>query len=146
MNKWRKLEKKINSLITEKKFMAIEWKIQVNGKTVSKGISHSKTAQLQLQVSDFPIYRIYSMTKPIISLAVAMAFEQKKLQFKEPLIKYLPEFKNARVKLNSGLFEPLRRSITILDLLTHNAGLSYGFNRSCQIGRMYKNDKLIRKN
>ena len=83
------------------------------------------------------------MTKPIISLAVAIAFEQEKLQFKESLIKYLPEFKNAKVKLNPGSFEPLKRSITIFDLLTHNAGLSYGFNRSCLIGRMYKNDKLI---
>lgn len=72
------------------------------------------------------IFRIYSMTKPITSVALMMLYEQGLFHLTDPVTKFLPEFEKVRVWSNGGkLVEPVR-PITIQDLLRHTAGLSYG--------------------
>ena len=88
------------------------------------------------------IFRIASMSKPITSVAVMMLYEDGKLQLTDPVSKYIPSFKNQRV-LRSGASDtsasdPVRRDITIRDLLTHRAGLSYGFLDVSPVGNMYR--------
>jgi CubicO group peptidase (beta-lactamase class C family) len=77
------------------------------------------------------IMRLYSMTKPVTSVALLTLYEQGKFQLNDPLEKYLPEFAN--VKVLSGvdaqgvmLLEPPKRKITILDVFRHTAGFGYG--------------------
>jgi len=77
------------------------------------------------------LFRIYSMTKPITSAAVLMLLEEGQLRLNDPIARYIPAFNNVKVLDNSPesggrLVEPLR-PINIRDLLTHTAGLSYGF-------------------
>lgn len=72
------------------------------------------------------IFRIYSMTKPITSLALMMLFEQGLLQLTDPVMKFLPEFEGVQVRENDGKLVDPKRPITVLDLLRHTAGLSYG--------------------
>jgi CubicO group peptidase (beta-lactamase class C family) len=76
------------------------------------------------------IFRIYSMTKPIVSVAIMMLFEEGKLLLAEPLEKYIPEFAKPRVAVetDAGLeYVQASRSIMIHDLLRHTSGLSYDF-------------------
>ena len=138
-----KFEEKIRSLINEEQFLSIEWKIQSIDKILSEGLINSKQSRVQLKKTDNPIYRIYSMTKPLISLLTLIAVEQDKLELKDPVKKYLPYFKNVEVETCSLKREKLNRPITILDLLTHTSGLSYGFNGDCHIGNQYKKNQLI---
>lgn len=140
-----KFENKIKSLINKKKFISVELQLLTNNEIINHSIFHADHSRKKLSISDRPIYRIYSMTKPIVSLASLIALEQKKLCLNDPVKKYLPYFDNIFVQLPSGKMEPLNRPISILDLLTHNSGLSYGFNFDCHIGRLYKKDKLIHK-
>ena len=88
------------------------------------------------------IFRIASMSKPITSVAVMMLYEEGKLQLTDPVSKYIPAFKNQRVvsTAESGTvtFVPVRRDITIRDLLTHRSGLSYGFLDSGPVGAAYR--------
>jgi CubicO group peptidase (beta-lactamase class C family) len=72
------------------------------------------------------IFRIYSMTKPITSVALMMLFEQGLVRLADPVSKYIPKFKKVKVWVNEGEFADLTREITVHDLLTHTAGLSYG--------------------
>jgi CubicO group peptidase (beta-lactamase class C family) len=76
------------------------------------------------------IFRIFSMTKPITCVALMMLFEEGKLQLSDPVHKYLPGFEDMRVFVgaseNGVETAALERPITIHDLLTHTAGLSYG--------------------
>lgn len=72
------------------------------------------------------IFRIYSMTKPITSLALMLLFEQGLLQLTDPVMKFLPEFEGVQVRENDGKLVDPKRPITVLDLLRHTAGLSYG--------------------
>lgn len=72
------------------------------------------------------IFRIYSMTKPITSVALMMLYEHGLFHLNDPVTRFLPEFKKVKVWMDGGeLVDPIRE-ITIHDLLTHTAGLSYG--------------------
>jgi CubicO group peptidase (beta-lactamase class C family) len=79
------------------------------------------------------IFRIYSFTKPIVSVAVMMLWEEGRFDIDDPIAKYLPEFKNLKVAVVrkdaqdkiSGDLEPAKRQPTIQQLLTHTGGLSY---------------------
>lgn len=76
------------------------------------------------------IWRIYSMTKPVTSLALLMLYEEGAFQLDQPIADFLPAFSAPRVWKGQGhsldATEPARRPITIHDLLTHQAGIVYG--------------------
>ena len=83
------------------------------------------------------LFRIYSMTKPITSVAAMLLFEQGKFQLDDPIAKYLPEFKNVKVLVNDSL-EAADHAPTIRELMTHTAGLSYGIFSNTEIDRRYR--------
>jgi CubicO group peptidase (beta-lactamase class C family) len=76
------------------------------------------------------IFRIYSMSKPITSVAVMMLYEEGRFLLHDPVSRFIPGFKHTKVfagETESGFeLTDLEREITILDLLTHTSGLSYG--------------------
>ena len=80
------------------------------------------------------LFRIASQTKAITSTAILMLMEEGRLQLTEPVSKYLPTFAKTTVAVRgaNGAVEivPAKRAITIKDLLTHTAGISYGTNAS----------------
>ncbi len=87
------------------------------------------------------LFRIYSMTKPIVSLAALMLAEEGKLMLVDPVCKYLPEFAKQQVAIEQGgqlTLEPARRETTVHDLLRHTAGLTYGFLGNSIVQQMYE--------
>jgi len=86
------------------------------------------------------MFRICSMTKPVTSLAVMMLYEEGHFLLDDPVSKYLPEFKNAKVLVKPASGEPYTipatREITIRDLLRHTSGITYHWNSD--LGPMYK--------
>ncbi len=89
------------------------------------------------------IYRIYSMTKPITSVAALMLYEEGCFQLDDPVAKYIPAFAETRV-FDSGDAEsfatvPLARPITVHDLMVHTSGLTYGFQHEHAVDALYRN-------
>ncbi len=84
------------------------------------------------------IFRIYSMTKPITSLALMMLFEQAELQLADPVEKYLPEFKDVRVWEPGGNLVAPKTPMTVHHLLTHTSGLTYGVYGDSEVDRLYR--------
>jgi CubicO group peptidase (beta-lactamase class C family) len=81
------------------------------------------------------IVRLYSMTKPITSVALLTLYEQGKFQLTDPLDKYIPAFANLKVMAGTGpdgsmLLEAPKRKPTIQDVFRHTAGFSYGFGNT----------------
>jgi len=72
------------------------------------------------------IFRIYSMTKPITTVALMMLYEQGLFQLRDPVSRFLPDFQTTNVWAGEGQLVDPAREITIYDLLTHTAGFSYG--------------------
>jgi CubicO group peptidase (beta-lactamase class C family) len=92
------------------------------------------------------IFRIYSLTKPMASLAFMMLVEEGRLFISEPVAKYLPEFANPKVGVEKDgklqLVAP-ERAITIHDLLRHTSGLTYAFTGDSAVQRVYKQAPLF---
>jgi len=77
------------------------------------------------------IFRLASQSKAITSVAVMMLVEEGRLTLTDPVSKWLPSFKDAKVATTSDtgrVLTPVKRAITIRDLLTHTAGISYGYD------------------
>ena len=72
------------------------------------------------------IFRIYSMTKPITSVALMILYEESLFNLTDEVSQYIPTFKDVKVLGENGELEPPIRPMTIQDLLRHTAGLSYG--------------------
>jgi CubicO group peptidase (beta-lactamase class C family) len=88
------------------------------------------------------IFRIYSMSKPITSVAVMMLYEEAHFQLNTPVSEFIPGFKNVKVfvrETESGLeLADLEREMTIHHLLTHTSGLSYGFHEDVPVDALYR--------
>ena len=89
------------------------------------------------------IFRIYSMTKPITSVAAMMLYEEGKLKLDEPVSGYIPEFKGLKVYVESGKHEAQVREMTVRDLLRHTSGLTYGFFGNTPVDKMYREKKVF---
>ena len=92
------------------------------------------------------IFRIYSMTKPITSVAVMMLYEAGHFHLDDPVSEFLPELGDLKVFAGTGQTGPRfvgqERPITIRHLLTHTSGLSYGFHQDSPVDDMYRNANL----
>jgi CubicO group peptidase (beta-lactamase class C family) len=88
------------------------------------------------------IFRIYSMSKPITSVAVMMLYEEGHFLLTDPVSKFIPEFKNLKVfvkETESGLeLADVEHEMTIWNLLTHTSGLTYGFFGESPVDLMYR--------
>jgi CubicO group peptidase (beta-lactamase class C family) len=89
------------------------------------------------------IFRIYSMTKPITSVAALMLVDDGKLALDDPVSQYLPEFNGLRVHTGNGdETVPAAREMTVRDLLRHTSGLTYGFLDDTAVDRLYRANKI----
>ena len=96
---------------------------------------------------DDAIFRIYSMTKPIVSVALMMLVEDGRLFITDPVAKYIPEFADPKVGVEKdGKLELVaaKRPITVQDLLRHTSGLTYEFTGESAVQRLYGEARLFR--
>ena len=110
----------------------------------SKGVGVLETTGTQGPKQSTPmdeqtIFRIYSMTKPIVSVATMTLVEDGLLAISDPVSKYIPEFANMTViDETTGAITPAANEMTVQDLLTHESGLIYGiFDPQSELGKRY---------
>jgi CubicO group peptidase (beta-lactamase class C family) len=88
------------------------------------------------------VFRIYSMTKPVTSVAAMMLYEEGAFSLKDPIATWLPEFADLRVYTGGGAdqmeTEAATEPIRVWHLLTHTAGLTYGFHRAHPVDAAYR--------
>ncbi len=94
------------------------------------------------------IFRIYSMTKPITSVAAMILFEEGKLRLDHDVSRYIPEFADVQV-WDGGTRESYKtrkpdRPMKVLDLFTHTSGLTYGFMMAHEVDALYRKEKIGR--
>jgi CubicO group peptidase (beta-lactamase class C family) len=93
------------------------------------------------------LFRIYSMTKPVTSVAFMMLVEEGLAALDDPVTKYIPEWKDLGV-YNGGYLEtfqskPVDRPMLVIDLLRHTSGLTYGFQQQGNVDAAYRKLKLV---
>jgi CubicO group peptidase (beta-lactamase class C family) len=91
------------------------------------------------------IFRIFSMTKPIVSVGIMMLLEDGYLQLNDPVAKYIPEFSSQKVGVeNNGKLDlvPPVRPMTVHDLLRHTSGITYDHTGNSLVQQLYKETRL----
>jgi CubicO group peptidase (beta-lactamase class C family) len=115
------------------------------GKVVHSAVQGFADLERQVPVRNDTIFRIYSMTKPLTSVAFMMLLEEGRVALDEPVHKYIPEWKNLGVFLaGTGPFltRPPTRPMQIVDLLRHTSGLTYGFQQRSNVDAAYRDKKI----
>jgi CubicO group peptidase (beta-lactamase class C family) len=130
-----RIEPWMQKLVSSGKLAGVEVIVNRRGRTVFH-LARNTPAQPDT------IYRIYSMTKAMTSVAIMMLYEDGHFQLDDPISKWLPAFANQRVFTGGGygatITEPAVRDITFRDLLTHTSGLTYGFMMATPIDAAYR--------
>ena len=102
----------------------------------------SRDLEAGLPVTDDTVWRIYSMTKPVTSVAAMMLYEEGRLALTDPVSAFIPAFADVRVYSGGSDLRqatvPAVEPVRIWHLLTHTAGLTYGFQRVHPVDAMYR--------
>ena len=105
------------------------------------GTGH-RDVEAGLPVEQDTIWRIYSMTKPVTSVAAMMLWEEGAFELKDPVSRFIPSFAEARVWTGGSSLKPatgpLTEPLLIWHLLTHTSGLTYGFHYSHPVDAIYR--------
>ena len=109
-----------------------------NGQIVHFEATGYLDAQKKIPIQKDSIFRLASMTKPIVTVAAMMLVEQGKLKLNDPITTWLPELKDLKVETAAGDV-PLNRPIWVQDLMRHTAGFVYaGSTKSPRIKKLYE--------
>jgi CubicO group peptidase (beta-lactamase class C family) len=102
----------------------------------------SRDVEAGLPVTDDTVWRIYSMTKPVTSVAAMMLYEEGALALTDPVSAFIPAFADVRVYAGGSdlrqVTVPAIEPVRVWHLLTHTAGLTYGFHRAHPVDAMYR--------
>ena len=135
-----------NSYLEREKFAGISILVAREGKIAQLTHQGKMGFERDEALDDDAIFRIYSMTKPITSVAIMQLYERGRLMLTDPITKFLPAFKDVQV-FDSGTASDYttrapERMINLHDLLTHQSGLTYDFLLEHPVDAIYRNNKI----
>jgi len=123
-----RMDAKMFDLVDQGQISGIEMAIMRKGKLVHHSIHGKRDIESNTALERDDLWRIYSMTKPIVSVGLMMLYEEGKFQLRDPLHRYIPAFKDMKVHVGKGKVEPAKNDIRIVDILRHTSGLGYGWS------------------
>jgi CubicO group peptidase (beta-lactamase class C family) len=128
------------------RFPGTQLTVYRRGQLVHSSVQGLADIERKVAVKDDTIFRIYSMTKPITSIAFMMLVEEGRVALEEPVHRYIPEWKNLGV-FQAGVWpafltRPASRPMQIVDLMRHTSGLTYGFQQRSNVDAAYRELKI----
>jgi CubicO group peptidase (beta-lactamase class C family) len=112
------------------------------GKLVFCESAGFRDLEASIPMTSDTIFRFYSMTKPITSVAIMMLYEAGLFQLDDPVSNFIPGFEKIKVYVSGDpddmVCEPLQTPLTLHHLLTHTSGLTYGFGNQGPISELYR--------
>jgi CubicO group peptidase (beta-lactamase class C family) len=137
------------------RFSCTQTLVYRRGKVVHSASQGFADVERKLPVKDDTIFRIYSMSKPITSVAFMMLVEEGRVALDEPVHRYIPEWRNLGVYVGGMptigvqpggpprfITKPPARPMQIVDLLRHTSGLTYGFQNRTAVDAAYRAMKV----
>ena len=144
-----RINSKMQEYIDEGKLAGIMTLVSRNNQTVHFAAQGMQDKNAGIPLQRDTIFRIYSMTKPITTVAALTLWEQGKFHMNDPISMYLPELANLKVYASGSgetmVLEDAKYPIRIIDLFTHTAGFSYGFSGS-EVDKLYRASPMMQRN
>ena len=133
----------MESYVDERGIVGISTMISRRGKVVhAEQFGFQDREADQLMTAD-AIFRIYSMTKPIVSTALMLLHEEGRFQLEHPVAQYLPAFGSTKVLAGDGTLADQARPMQVRDLLTHTSGLTYDFMADNPAAQAYRDARIM---
>jgi CubicO group peptidase (beta-lactamase class C family) len=120
------------------------WPLAVSRRGQVAHVTHhgNRDTEAGREVEGDTLWRIYSMTKPITSVAAMMLYEEGAFELKDPVSRFIPSFEDLRVFRSGSALNPVTEAATepmrIWHLLTHTSGLTYGFHHAHPVDAIYR--------
>ncbi|MEZ5225689.1 MAG: serine hydrolase domain-containing protein [Acidimicrobiales bacterium] len=113
------------------------------GNVVHSAAFGHRDREAGVAMTDDTIFRIYSMTKPVVSTALMLLHEEGAFQLEHPVGRFLPAFMSTPVMAPDGTLVPQARPMEVRDLLTHTSGLTYDFMIDTPVAQMYRDARIM---
>jgi CubicO group peptidase (beta-lactamase class C family) len=138
----RRLDRRLARWVDEGRLPGHLVTVARHGRLVHVGRYGSRDVERGLPVEDDTRWRIYSMTKPVTSVAAMMLYEEGAFELSDPIARWLPEFAGTRVYVAGSAQRPVTvpqlEPIRVRHLLTHTSGLTYGFHHQHAVDAQYR--------
>ena len=122
--------------------------IERDGALIDSAIVGWQSGEHRVPLQVDSISRLYSMSKPITSFAILMLADQGELALDDPVSIFLPGFSEMRVYISGEpeamVTEPVKRQITLRDLLLHDSGIVYHFTGDSPVHKYYRKNGVMR--
>jgi CubicO group peptidase (beta-lactamase class C family) len=123
-------------------FTGIRTLVARRGVVVHDGAYGMRDKEAGLPMTQDAIFRLYSMTKPIVCTALMTLYEEGRFRLIDPVARYIPSFANVQVREADGTLRAPKRPMMIKDVMTHTSGLTYHWLGETQVGPLYRGGKL----
>ena len=138
----RHIETLLQRYVDDGKLPGYSWALSRHGRVTHLASGGLRDVEAARPVEADTVFRIYSMTKPITSVAAMMLYEQGAFELTDPISRYLPEFADMQVFVGGSDLRPVTvpatEPIRVWHLLTHTSGLTYGFHHAHPVDAMYR--------
>lgn len=124
----------LRGYVAEGKLAGVVAVVAQNGEVVYSGSEGRMDLEQRIPMREDAIFRIYSMTKPVVAAGVLKLIEQRRIALEDPVAKYIPAFAGVKVFVGGSVAAPVLQEpdsvLRIRHLLTHTAGLGYGLHET----------------
>jgi CubicO group peptidase (beta-lactamase class C family) len=137
-----RIDEHFNRYVDDGRLAGWQVMVQRRGELVHHTTAGMRDLEAGQAFAEDTIVRLYSMTKPITSVAAMILLEEGRLQLKDPVSAYIPSFGSTQVyrsgSIQRPVTEPQTEHMQVWHLLTHMAGLTYGFHNTHAVDAMYR--------
>lgn len=117
-----------------------------HGRLAHRSVLGHASPERGVPLAEDTLFRIYSMTKPVTSVALMMLVEEGRISLDDPVERWIPSWRDLRVWRAgaAGAFDtvPVERPMRVLDLMRHTSGLTYGFQHRTPVDALYRSARL----
>ena len=143
-----KLNEAMHGMVDDGKLAGVVTMVSRKGKVVHFDAYGKRDIENGLPVEKDTIFRIYSMTKPIVGVALMTYYDEGRFTLDDPVSKFIPEFADLKVAKEDGpdgnpITEDADHPMTMRELMSHTAGLTYGLFSRSQVDTLYTKAGII---
>ena len=118
-------------------YASVEWHIEQGGQTLTAGLTGLADVNTGAALPAVPLYRIFSMTKPLVAAVAVMLIDEGKLRLSDAVEVHLPQFADRQVLLADGTQRPAHTTLLVEHLFTHRSGITYQWQQGNPVAPLY---------